>query len=105
MSKIKLTITGCLGKMGQQLIKSSKTVKNFKVVSVTENRIINKKVSEPGMFYGISTSLVIGVPMFAFAKFNGLTDLAVWSSIFTVSASGIIVYYFTNYGSIKKKRN
>ena len=43
--------------------------------------------------------------MFAFAKFNGLTDLAVWSSIFTVSASGIIVYYFTNYGSIKKKRN
>ena len=67
--------------------------------------IINKQVSEPGMFYGITTSLVIGVPMFAYAKFNGLTDLAVWSSIFTVSASGIIVYYFTNYGSIKKKRN
>jgi len=44
MQKIKITITGCLGRMGQQLIKSSKNTKNFKLVSVTENRIINKKV-------------------------------------------------------------
>ena len=44
MKKINLTITGCLGRMGQQLIKSSKRVKNFKLVSITENRIINKKV-------------------------------------------------------------
>ena len=67
--------------------------------------IINKKVSETGMFYGICISLGIGVPVFAFAKFNGLTDLAVWSSIFVVLASGIIAYLFTNYGSIKEKRN
>ena len=67
--------------------------------------IINKKVSEKGMFYGICTSLGFGVPVFAFAKFNGLTDLAVWSSIFVVTASGVIVYYFTNYGSTKKTRN
>ena len=45
MNKIKLTITGCLGKMGQQLVKSSKKSKNFKLVSLTENRIINKKIS------------------------------------------------------------
>ena len=45
MNKIKLSITGCLGRMGQQLIKSSKSTKNFKVVSITENRIINKKIS------------------------------------------------------------
>ena len=45
MKKINLTITGCLGRMGQQLVKSSKSAKNFKLVSVTENRIINKKVS------------------------------------------------------------
>ena len=45
MKKINLSITGCLGKMGQQLIKSSKSTKNFKVVSITENRIINKKIS------------------------------------------------------------
>ena len=44
MKKINLAITGCLGRMGKQLIKSSKNYKNFKVVSVTENRKINKKV-------------------------------------------------------------
>jgi len=45
MKKINLAITGCLGRMGQQLIKSSKNVKNFKLVSITENRVVNKKVS------------------------------------------------------------
>jgi len=44
MKKINLAITGCLGRMGQQLIKSSKNSKNFKLISVTENRVINKKV-------------------------------------------------------------
>ena len=45
MKKIKLSITGCLGRMGQQLIKSSKREKDFKLVSITENRIVNKKIS------------------------------------------------------------
>ena len=45
MKKINLAITGCLGRMGQQLVKSSRSAKNFKLVSITENRIINKKVS------------------------------------------------------------
>tara|TARA_Y100000590_G_scaffold49550_1_gene52379 strand:- start:55 stop:834 length:780 start_codon:yes stop_codon:yes gene_type:complete len=45
MKKINLTVTGCLGRMGQQLIRSSKNTKNFKLVSVTENRIVNKKIS------------------------------------------------------------
>ena len=45
MKKLKISITGCLGKMGQQLIKSSKSAKNFKLVSLTENRIVNKKIS------------------------------------------------------------
>jgi len=44
MKKINLAITGCMGRMGQQLIKSSKLDKNFKLVTVTENRIINKKI-------------------------------------------------------------
>ena len=44
MKKINLSITGCLGRMGQQVIKSSKIAKNFKLVSVTENRIIKKKI-------------------------------------------------------------
>ena len=45
MRKINLSISGCMGRMGQQLIKSSKKNKNFKLVSLTENRVINKKIS------------------------------------------------------------
>ena len=45
MKKINLVVTGCLGRMGHQIIKSSKNEKNFKLVSVTENRLINKKIS------------------------------------------------------------
>ena len=44
MKKINLSITGCLGRMGQQLIKSTKSNKNFKLVTLTENKIINKKI-------------------------------------------------------------
>jgi 4-hydroxy-tetrahydrodipicolinate reductase len=45
MKKINLAITGCLGRMGKQLIKSSLNTKNFRLVSITENKIINKKIS------------------------------------------------------------
>jgi 4-hydroxy-tetrahydrodipicolinate reductase len=51
MKKINLSITGCMGRMGQQLIKSIKNNKKFKLVSLTENKIINKK------FSGIKPSL------------------------------------------------
>ena len=44
MKKIKLVITGCLGKMGKQLINSSKKSKHFKIVSITESKKINKKI-------------------------------------------------------------
>ena len=44
MKKINLSITGCLGRMGQQIIKSSKKNKNFKLVSLTENRKVSKKI-------------------------------------------------------------
>ena len=51
MKKINLSITGCLGRMGQQLIKSSKINRNFKLVSLTENKVINKKILgiKPGL--------------------------------------------------------
>jgi 4-hydroxy-tetrahydrodipicolinate reductase len=44
MKKINLTITGCMGRMGRQLIKSSRSNKKFKLVSLTENRIIDKNI-------------------------------------------------------------
>ena len=43
MKKINLSITGCMGRMGQELIKSSKSNKSFKLVTLTENKPINKK--------------------------------------------------------------
>ena len=45
MKKINLAISGCLGRMGQQLIRSTKTNKNFKLVALTENKSINKRVA------------------------------------------------------------
>ena len=45
MKKINLAITGCMGRMGQQLIKSTRKNKKFKLVSLTENKIINKKIA------------------------------------------------------------
>ena len=45
MKKINLAITGCMGRMGQQIIKSVKSDKNFKLVCITENKKINKKIN------------------------------------------------------------
>tara|TARA_A100001011_G_scaffold359038_1_gene405244 strand:- start:298 stop:1074 length:777 start_codon:yes stop_codon:yes gene_type:complete len=46
MSKIKLTITGCMGRMGEQLINSTIRHKDFKLVSLTENFVVNKKIKK-----------------------------------------------------------
>ena len=51
MKKIELAISGCMGRMGQHLIKSTNKNKNFKLVTLTENRVVNKK------FYGIKPEL------------------------------------------------
>ncbi|MDA7751879.1 4-hydroxy-tetrahydrodipicolinate reductase [Candidatus Pelagibacter sp.] len=45
MKKINLAISGCLGRMGQQLIKSVKANKDFNLVTLTENKILNKKIA------------------------------------------------------------
>ena len=45
MKKINLGITGCLGRMGQQIIKSVKSDRNFKLIVLTENRKIKKKIN------------------------------------------------------------
>ena len=46
MKKIKLAVTGCLGRMGQQIVKSVKTDKNFKLTVVTENRETDKRINK-----------------------------------------------------------
>ena len=68
MKKINLTIIGCEGRMGKQLIRSAKINKNFKLVSLTESRKINKKIS--GIKPELNTS-------HAFKRTNVIIDFTV----------------------------
>ena len=68
MKKINLAVSGCLGRMGQQLIKSSKANKNFKLVTLTENKPINKKIA--GINLDLNTEL-------AFKKSDMIVDFTV----------------------------
>ena len=45
MRKINLAVTGCMGRMGRQIIKSTKSDKKFKLVTLTESKKINKKIN------------------------------------------------------------
>ena len=45
MKKINLAVSGCMGRMGQQIIKSVRSNKNFKIISLTERKKINKKIN------------------------------------------------------------
>ena len=68
MRKINLTISGCMGRMSQQLIKSVKKDNIFKIVSLTENRPINKKI------YGLKPEVN---SLTAFKKANVIIDFTV----------------------------
>ena len=68
MKKINLAISGCLGRMGQQLIRSSKSNKNFKLVTLTENKLITKKIA------GISLDLNTEI---AFKRTDVIIDFTV----------------------------
>ena len=45
MKKINLAITGCMGRMGKQIITSARSDKSFKIVALTENKKTNKKIN------------------------------------------------------------
>ena len=75
MKKINLAITGCMGRMGQQIIKSARSDKSFNIVAITENRIINKKIG------GIKPSLNTEQ---AFKKANLIIDFTVPKCTFEV---------------------
>ena len=68
MKKINLTIIGCEGRMGKQLIRSAKINKNFKLVSLTESRKINRRIS--GIKPELNTS-------HAFKRTNVIIDFTV----------------------------
>ena len=75
MGKINLAITGCMGRMGQQLIKSTKKDKSTRLVALTENRLINKKIS--GIKPELNTEKALG-------KANVIIDFTVPKCTFEV---------------------
>ncbi len=77
MKKINLAITGCMGRMGQQILKSAKADKSFKLTSLTENRKINKKI------YGVKVNFNNEQ---AFKEVNLIIDFTVPKCTFQVLA-------------------
>jgi len=75
MKKINLGISGCLGRMGQQLIKSSKSNKDFKIVALTENKLITKKIA--GINLDLNTEL-------SFKKTDVIVDFTVPKCTFDI---------------------
>ena len=75
MGKINIAITGCMGRMGQQLIKSTIKDKSTKLVALTENRSINKKIN--GIKPELNTERALG-------KANVIIDFTIPECTFEV---------------------
>ena len=75
MKKINLAITGCMGRMGKQIIKSVKTDRNFKLISLTESRNIKKRIN--GILPSVNTEK-------SFKKVNLIIDFTVPKCTFEV---------------------
>lgn len=52
--------------------------------------ILGKRMTEKGLFYGILTSMIVGLPVFAYGNFTGNVVMIVTGSLFTILASGLI---------------
>ncbi len=52
--------------------------------------ILGKRMSEGGLFYGILTSMIVGLPIFAYGNFAGSIPMIVFGSLFTILASGLM---------------
>ena len=75
MKKINLAITGCMGRMGQQIIKSVRKDKNFKLITLTENKLVNKRIN--GIKINLNTEKV-------FKKVDVIVDFTVPKCTFQV---------------------
>lgn len=54
------------------------------------------RMSEKGIYYGIITSLTIGLPIFAIGNLNGNIPMILTGSLFTILASGIMALKLKN---------
>lgn len=60
--------------------------------------LLGVRLNRKGVFWGITMSLVIGLPMFAYGLVNALTTLSVTGSLLGVLSSGVIAYAWTCWG-------
>ena len=97
MKKINLAITGCMGRMGQQIIRSVRKDKDFKLVTLTENKMINKKIN--GVKINLNTEQ-------AFKKADIIIDFTIPKCTFQVLkiASKLKKSSYRNYRFYKKRR-
>ena len=75
MKKINLAVTGCMGRMGHQIIKSVKADKNFKLTTLTEGKKIKKKIN--GLAVNLNTEN-------AFKKVNMIIDFTIPKCTFQI---------------------
>jgi len=75
MGKINLAITGCMGRMGQQLINSANKDRSTKLVALTENKFIKKKIS--GIALGLNSEKTL-------SKANVIIDFTIPECTFEV---------------------
>lgn len=66
------------------------------VMLVTIFAIKGVRMSEKGIYYGIITSLAIGLPLFAYGNLNGIVPMILAGSLVTIGASGIMAVSFGN---------
>jgi Na+/proline symporter len=60
------------------------------VMLPTAFSILDKNISDRGMFYGILASMVVGLPVFAIGKFSGDLVFIIAGSLLTILLSGIL---------------
>lgn len=65
--------------------------------------LLSTKVRERGVFWGIVTAIVVGLPVFAYGNFAGVLSVKVIGSIFTVLSSGTITYIISKRENAKQK--
>ena len=57
--------------------------------------LLNVRLHEKGVFYGVLASLIVGLPIFVYGKLNNITPLIVTGSLAALLLSGIVAYTIT----------
>lgn len=73
--------------------------------STTVLTLLNVRIHESGVFYGILTSLLVGLPTFIYGKVNNITSIIITGSLGALLLSGIVALIVTYLVDLKIARN